>query len=197
MNLKAVMKVHKNIRFKGFLSFEGYQADLKELSSYFLTTDDEYNYQEDDYVIIGLGDPYLRKKAFLKLKEKKVKLFNLIHPEAYIDDSCEIGEGNVITVDCYFSCNVKIGDGNYFNGFTNSGHDVQIGSFNFIAPHVHFLGNSIIKDLNTIGTMSVILPNAKIGNENKIAPLSAIYKGCKDKCYMQGNPAIKIGTNEL
>lgn len=29
-----------------------------------------------------------------------------------------------------------------------------------------------------------ILPHSKMGNNNKIAPLSALYKGCKDNCYM-------------
>jgi len=196
MNLKAVMKVQENIKFKGFLSFEGYEGDLGKLSHYFLGVDDDYNYQENDYVIIGLGNPILRKKAFYKLKEKNVKLYNLIHPKAHIDETCEVGEGNVITPDCYFSCDVKIGNGNYFNGFTNSGHDVKIGDFNFIGPHVHFLGDAFVGDLNSIGTMSVLLPNSKIGNGNKIAPLSAIYKGCKNNCYLQGNPAIKIGINE-
>lgn len=28
---------------------------------------------------------------------------------------------------------------------------------------------------------------------NKIAPLSAVYKGCKSNSYLSGNPALKIG----
>ena len=38
--------------------------------------------------------------------------------------------------------------------------------------------------------------NSKIGDNNKIAPLSAVYKGCKNNCYMAGNPALKIGSIE-
>lgn len=45
---------------------------------------------------------------------------------------------------------------------------------------------------NTIGTGSVLLPNCKIGDNNKIAPLSAVYIGCKNDCHMLGNPAMKI-----
>lgn len=192
VNLKAMISVNNSLKFKGFLSFEGYEADLKNLSKYFLGSDDDYTYDDNDYVIIGLGNPNLREKAYKKLKAKNVKFINLIHPKANLDETFEIGEANIITTDCFFSCNTRIGNGNYFNGFTNAGHDVQIGDFNFFGPHVHFLGNSVIGNKNSIGTMSVILPNAKIGNSNKIAPLSAIYKGCKDNCYMLGNPALKV-----
>lgn len=38
-----------------------------------------------------------------------------------------------------------------------------------------------------------LLLEAKIGNNNKIAPLSCIYKGCGDNSYMLGNPVLKIG----
>jgi len=193
MNLKAVMKIQENVKFKGFLSYEGYQADLGKLSNYFLGVDDDYNYQENDYVIIGLGIPHLRKKAFFKLKDKGVKLYNLIHPSVLIDETSSIGEGNIFTLNCFLSCNSNIGDGNYFNGYTVLGHDINMGNFNFIGPNVHMLGNTYVGDLNSIGTMSVLLPDSKIGNGNKIAPLSAIYKGCKDNCYMGGNPALKIG----
>ena len=35
-----------------------------------------------------------------------------------------------------------------------------------------------------------------IGDNNIIAPLSAVYKGCKNNCYMSGNPALKTGKIE-
>lgn len=193
MILKSVMWVQPNIKFKGFLSFEGYQADLLELSDYFLGNDDDYNYQEDDYVVIGIGDPRLRQKAFNKLKAKNANLYNLIHTYSYFDSSSVLGEGNIITCGCSISCNAKIGDGNYFNGNIIFGHDVEVGNFNFIAPSTHILAKVNIGDFNSIGALSVFLPDSKIGNNNIIAPLSAIYKGFKDNCYIQGNPALKIG----
>ena len=49
---------------------------------------------------------------------------------------------------------------------------------------------------NTFGTNAIILAHATIGNNNKIAPLSCVYRGCRDNCYMMGNPAEKVGTVE-
>ena len=56
------------------------------------------------------------------------------------------------------------------------------------------LGAVKVGSLNTIGTGSVLLPNCKIGDNNKIAPLSVVYKGCKNYTYMLGNPAMKVGN---
>ena len=58
------------------------------------------------------------------------------------------------------------------------------------------LGNVKVGNNNTIGANVILLPNSKVGNNNDIAPLSAVYKGCKNNCYMQGNPALKIGEVE-
>ena len=83
-----------------------------------------------------------------------------------------------------------------FNGDIIVGHDVIVGDFNFLGPRSQLLGNVKIGNINTIGANAVLLPNAKVGNNNKIAPLSAVYKGCKDNCHMLGNPALKIGDIE-
>ena len=89
--------------------------------------------------------------------------------------------------------NINIGNCNVFNGDIIVGHDVEIGDFNFFGPRSQILGNVKVGSSNQIGINAILLPKSKIGNNNKIAPLSAIYKGCKDNCYMLGNPALKIG----
>ena len=190
--LRALQKRGEKIHFGGFLSFEGYQADLLNLSNHFLGIDDEYIFKHEENIIIGIGDPTLRKKCYEKLKSKSVNFYTLIHPDIYIDESTYIGEANIITTGCYISCNCRIGNGNVLNGFVNVGHDTKIGNYNLICPSVQIGGNVQIGDENTIGTMSALLPKSKIGNNNKIAPLSSVYKGCRDGAYMVGNPALNI-----
>ena len=89
-----------------------------------------------------------------------------------------------------------MGNCNVFNLQIVVGHDVKIGDFNFFGPSSQILGNVTIGNSNSFGANSICLPHSKIGNNNKITPLSAIYKGCKDNCYMMGNPARKIGEIE-
>ena len=104
----------------------------------------------------------------------------------------EIAEANVQVSPISPSINTKIGNCNVFNGDVVLGHDAVIGDCNFFGPKSQILGNVTIGNNNQIGAGSILLPKAKIGNNNIIAPLSAVYKGCKDNCHMLGNPALKV-----
>lgn len=192
--LRHVMERQPNLSFRGFLSFEGYPGDLKELSPLLLGDDDKYVFSSDEAVIVAIGDPGLRKKAFEKVKARGGFFFTLVHPQSFIDSSVIIGDANIIGYNCHISCNCTIGDANVCNGLIHIGHDTTIGNYNFIAPNVQILGGVRIGSQNSIGATSVILPHAVIGNNNSIAPLSAVFKGCKDNCYLQGNPAIRFGS---
>ncbi|MBQ7607912.1 MAG: transferase [Desulfovibrionaceae bacterium] len=191
--VQALVALGHDIFFRGFLSFEGYQADLGRLSPLFLGTDDAYVFGREERVIIGIGDPSLRHKAYAKLKKRGVLFYNLIHPDVYVDESAQLGEANILTSGCYVSCDCRLGNANVLNGVVHLGHDAVLGHCNFVGPGVQIEGFVTVGDCNSIGTMSVLLPHCKIGSHNKIAPLSAVYKGCGDKAYMLGNPALKVG----
>lgn len=191
--VKALISAGEDIHLRGFLSFEGYPGELKEWEPYFLGIDDNYIFKANEYAIIGLGDPKLRQKCFAKLSKRNILCYTLIHPDVYVDQSVTMGEANIITSGCYISCNCCLGTGNVLNGVVHVGHDVVMGDFNFIGPGVQMGGYVKIGDLNSIGSVAVLLPHASIGKGNKIAPLSAVYKGCKDYSYLLGNPAIRMG----
>ena len=180
------------IRFGGFVGHNGYK-DFEPLIHLVVGDLGEMEFKEDDYAVIGAGYPELRKKIHDDLKAKGVKLFNLIPPGVFMTEFVEIGEGNIFAASCTPSVHSKIGNGNVFNGDVVVGHDAVIGDFNFFGGKSHILGNVRIGNMNTVGTGSIILPNAKIGDNNKIAPLSAVYKGCKNNGYYIGNPALRVG----
>lgn len=180
------------IQFGGFLGHKGYVPDLGQLQHFFLGEVLEYDFKDDEYVVIGSGEPYLRKEIYEDLKSRGVNFYNLIPPGVRLNKNVCYGEANIFVVPFAPSVDVKIGNGNIFNCDVFVGHDVEIGDFNFFGPKSILLGYVKVGDLNSIGTNAVLLPKCKIGNENKIAPLSAVYKGCKDNCYMIGNPALKV-----
>lgn len=194
--LRQMMRMDSALRFRGFLSFEGHEADLKDLTPLFLGNDDNYAFAPEDFVVIGIGDPYLRKKAHEKLTERGCSFFTLIHPTCYIDTSTLLGEGNIFGSRCHVTSNCTVGNANVFNGLVHIGHDVNIGDYNFVAPNVQILGAVSMGNLNSIGATSVLMPHCTIGCCNMIAPLSAIYKGCRNYSYMSGNPAVKIGSRD-
>ena len=196
MYLSSIIEEDKDIEFGGFLGHNGYgeNTDFKKLQHLYKGDVSEHKFADNEYVIIGAGMPKIRKIIYEDLKKRNIKFYTLISKNSKINEFVEYGEANIFI---YYvpSPDVKIGNGNLFNGYTITGHDVEIGDFNFLAPRVQILGGAKVGSMNTIGANAILLPHAKIGDNNKIAPLSAVYKGCKNNCNMAGNPALKIGDN--
>lgn len=191
-NLNVMKRDDPSVEFGGFLGHGGYghTVNYKHLQEFYLGEESDHTFKEDEYVIIGAGYPDLRRKIYNDLKKRNVRFFNLILGK--YGSSVTFGEAN-ISVYTSLTVNTKIGNGNVFNGAVIVGHDTEIGDFNFFGPRSSVLGTVKIGNDNIIGTNAVILPHAKIGNNNKVAPLSAVYKGCRHNCYMLGNPALKVG----
>ena len=195
--IQRMAEYDKDIHFAGFLGEGGYKADLKDFSSQWICDVADFQFKENDYAVIGSGNPEIRERIYKYLKSKGVKFFTVIDPSVIIFPHSEIGEANIFTISCVVSSEVKIGCGNLFNGHIGLGHDVEVGDFNFFGPNSHLLGGVKIGNMNSIGTSSVLLPHSAIGDNNKIAPLSAVYKGCKNNCYMIGNPARNMGDLKI
>jgi acetyltransferase-like isoleucine patch superfamily enzyme len=190
--LRDVMKERDDVLFKGFLAFEGYAGELRELAGLALGSDDAYIPVPDDVFIIGIGLPALRLKAFHKWKERGARFMTLMHPNVILVGEVSLGEGNVLACGCYLSCNTALGDANYLNGSVVVGHDSRIGDGNFFGPFAVVLGDAGIGSGNSFGVHSVTLAGAKIGNGNTIAPGAYVYKGCGDNRVLAGNPALDV-----
>lgn len=196
-NVLLMAEKDSSLTFGGFLGHGGYgkTVDYKDCQHLYVGEVSEYEFRKDEYAVIGAGYPPLRRKIYGDLKIRNIPFFTIYTGNSF-KPSVEIGEANIFVPPFCPSCNVVIGNGNVFNGDVGIGHDVYIGDFNFFGSRSNLLGNVLIGNDNTVGTNVVFLPHSKIGNNNKIAPLSAVYKGCKDNAYLIGNPALKVGIVE-
>lgn len=186
-----------DVELGGLVGHNGYVVDFGDLNSLFVGDLSKMEFGTNDYCVIGAGYPELRRKIYDDVKKQGGRFINLCSPGFFIPEGVTIGEGNVfVSTPLTGYTGIEIGNGNLFNGNVIVGHDSQIGDFNFFGPSTHILGGVKIGNDNIVGTNAVLLAHAKIGNNNKIAPLSCVYRGCKDNCYMLGNPAEKVGTVE-
>ncbi|MBO7048732.1 MAG: hypothetical protein J6W62_07475 [Spirochaetia bacterium] len=194
IHLNEIMEENPEISFGGFLGHGGYgkTVDYKDFQIFYKGEVSEHKFLDNEYVVIGAGYPKLRKQIYNDLKKMNCKFYTLVSGSKTINKFVDIGEGNIFN-HSFPSPNVKIGNGNVFNYEVIIAHDVEIGDFNFFGPRSQILGDVKIGNSNTVGANTIFLPHSKVGNSNSIAPLSCIYKGCKNNCYIQGNPALKIG----
>lgn len=194
--LLDVMSIDKEICFKGFLSSSN---DLFPygLQKYFLGHYDTYKFDENDFVVIAIGEPIARYKLYHLFKTKGVKFYNLISPKAFITNTQNIGECNVIAPFSVVAYNTQIGNGNLINVCCALGHDSIIGNFNVIGSYSGFAGYSQIQDGNYLGPRVSLFPKAKVGSNCKISAGSIVFKRLKNHLIAFGNPAKVIGENEF
>lgn len=191
--LRQVMSLRDDLAFRGFLSFNGYPADLRDLASFHLGTVDIYQPKPEDIFVIGIGHPGVRWKNYIEWKGR-VEFLNLIHPSVHIPASTKIGEANVIAQDSFISCNINIGNANFINNQVALGHDAELGDANFLGPFSVLLGGTSLGHRNRIAVRTTFLAGVTMGNENATTPGSVVYKGCTDNTLLSGNPAFQIDT---
>jgi len=184
--------LRETVRFKGFLSHQGYAGNLGELSPLLLGDDAAYAVESDDCFTVGIADTRLRRVVYENFLAKGVAFFTLFSPFAQVSRDIRLGNANIIGHGCAFSCDITVGDANYFNSAVILGHDVRIGSYNFFGPRSTVLGSAHIGDANRFGAHSLILEKARIGNNNGITPGSVLYKGCGNDRVIGGNPALPL-----
>lgn len=134
----------------------------------YLGTIDDHTIEPDIYYVMGIGNLTIRLKVFQEYKLKKAQFIGIIHPTALISKSAIIGEGTVISHNVSIGPKVEIGAFNVINSRCTIGHDAKIGNNNFISPQVVLGGYSEIGDNNLLGTNSCLIPEIKVGNDNKI-----------------------------
>ncbi|PAF43770.1 acetyltransferase [Helicobacter sp. 11S03491-1] len=193
--LSDVMATDKSIVFKGFLSTSNDLAPYG-LESFFLGHYDDYDFQEDDYIVIAIGMPLARYRLYHLFKQRGVKFYNLISPKAFVTNTHNIGEGNIIAPFSGIGLNTLIGNANIIGMYALVGHDCKVGNYNFISSYVSFGGGASVGDSNFLAHKVTLTPKTNITHNCIISANSVVSKQLKPNSIALGNPAEVIGTNK-
>jgi sugar O-acyltransferase (sialic acid O-acetyltransferase NeuD family) len=188
-----IMTRDNSLTFKGFLAPES-RLNRYGLGKFYLGDEKDYEFGKEEWVIIGIGTPQLRKKIYKELESRRVNIYSLISPYALVNPGAEMGKGNIFAPFCIIPSGAKIGNGNVFNSYSSMGHDSKVGNFNVLSSYCNLTGFTVLQDLNYFGPGVKMLPKSKIGNNCRVAAGSIIYKGFKDNAIIIGNPAYRIGS---
>jgi sugar O-acyltransferase (sialic acid O-acetyltransferase NeuD family) len=121
------------------------------------------------YYIIGIANLKYRRLFVDKFISDGAQFVSFVHPNAYVSESAEIGEGSIIGPNASIGPNVKVGKYTLINSRCSLGHDTIIGDYNFISPNVCFSGFTKIGDENLFGINAATIPKISVGSRNKIA----------------------------
>lgn len=169
--------------------------DINGISVYSLETAIE-EFGEELQAVIGIGEPAIREKVFGQLKENRVKLATLIHPDVRIPDTTAIGQGVVINMANFISCNVTVHDNVYIQPHASVGHDCILEEGCVISVLCNISGTVHVGRYTYVGSSSCVRESITIGDHSIIGMFSAVHKNIPDEVIAYGNPAKPVKKNE-
>lgn len=125
-------------------------------------------------LFVAVGNNSNREKIFSTAANNGISLSNIIHPDAYIESTAELGCGNLIMHGSYIGSKVVIGNGNLlFPGVCITHHN-RIGNFNFFSPGVSIGGYTKVASRCKIGMNSVVKPYIEVASNYHCEPLAIV-----------------------
>lgn len=151
------------------------------------------NQKENLSVAIAIGNAKVRKELVEKLsKNQNLEYPNLIAPDVFIDETVQLGKGNIILKGNILTVNINLQDFNVMETGSTIGHDVKIASYVTIYLGVKIAGNVKIADGCELGANSCMIQGLNIGRETIIGAGAVVIRNIEGKCTVVGNPARVI-----
>lgn len=156
------------------------------------------NYISSDlYLVVAIGNPYIKRKIIGNLNNSKIKFATLIHPSVSIQNyGLSIGYGCIITSGVILTVNIEIGNHVILNLGCTVGHDTKIGDFCSFMPSVNISGEVIIEEGVYVGTGAKIINLLTIGEWTTVGAGALVVKSLPSNCTAIGIPAKPMKFHE-
>lgn len=147
--------------------------------------------------IVAVGEPSLREKLHLELKQYGVKLATLIDRTAIVSKRAKVGEGSIICEFTTIHVDVKIGENVLIQPYCDIGHDIEIGNHTVLSPFCAPGGECRFGDRVFVGMQATIRQGLSIGDNAIISMGAAVFQNVAPYSTMVGNPArVTKGNSE-
>ena len=139
---------------------------------------------------VAIGDNLIRRKIIVSLSENYEKPpVNIIHPQAIVSKSAQLGVGILMTAGVIIHPLVNIGTGVVCNTGSIIEHECILGDFSFVGPGAVLCGNVTVGENTFIGANSVIKQGITIGKNCVIGAGSVVIRDVPDHAKVAGNPS--------
>lgn len=197
--LQIVLDINKNNQGPvweplGFVVDEGYKEDVSIHGLPVWEGLDVLKENPDARVVIAVGSSGLRAKIARKIRECGGRFATLVHPLSWTGQNVSIGEGSVICAGSLITTDIEIGSQTHINIGCTIGHDAKLGDYVTLNPKVSISGNVDVANGAEIGTGSVLIPHANVGEWSIVGAGSVVTKPVPANATSVGAPARVIKT---
>ena len=202
LEITEYLKDDGDYEVSGYFDINKDDYDRNNFKAPYLDSEKDFNFKEDDNVIISIADPKIKSRVYLDLKKKGVCFPVFIKKQAVVSSTSKIGEGAIICPFVTITSNACIGKNFHANIYSYVAHDCVIGDNVTFAPAVRCNGNVIIEDNVYIGTGAIIFQGKPgrplvIGENSVIAAGSVVTKSVPKNMTVFGNPAIEFNKENI
>lgn len=125
-------------------------------------------------VVIGIGDPVVRKRLLDMARECGWKLPSIVHPMAAIASDAVIGGACVVDAGAVIGARACVGEGGIIDACATIAHDADLGDFVHLEPGARILSGAKVGSHALIGAGAVVQRNASVEDCADIAPLTLV-----------------------
>lgn len=159
-------------------------------------TEAKQKYGKDLEVVVGNGEPSVRRRMLKQLKEDRIEIPSLIHPDVNIPSSTLVGRGTIIQFGCFISCNVKIESNVVIQPHCNIGHDSVLMESCIISGFGNIGGHVTIGKESFLGLSCAVREKITIGCNSVIGMGAVVLNDISSHTIAMGNPARIISYND-
>ncbi len=140
-------------------------------------------------VVIAIGDNATRAGI---AERALLPAVPVVHPQAIIDESVEIGGGSVVFAGVIIQPRTVIGDHAIVNTGAVIDHDCTVGDFVHIAPGVTVCGGAKVDDGAFVGAGATLVPGVQVGAGSIVGAGAVVVMDVPADTTVVGVPAKPI-----
>lgn len=150
--------------------------------------------------VVAIGDNYQRQRITVQATAHcpDLKFAKLIHPQAMVSRTAEIGEGAIILRGAAVNRGCVIGDGALVNTKASLDHGVSLAAFASVAPGVIVGGDVTIGERSFIGIGSTLVHDISIARDVCVGAGSLVLTSVTDDLVtVFGHPASPVRARRV
>lgn len=148
--------------------------------------------EEQAKVIIAIGSNEIRRKVTERLSLKYSDYATVIHEQAVVSESAEIGVGTVVMPGAVVNADAIIGSHTIINTRSVVEHDCHIDDFSHVSPGANITGGVVIEEGVHIGAGATVIPLKTVGQWSVIGAGSSVIRDIDPFSIAVGVPASVI-----